>query len=202
MDVMMPIMSGFDASQIIRNDPATKHIPIIVFTARGTFREFFAGIPGIEILTKTAGADAVIARVEALIGKPPPSVGELKRAVLLGVDNIAVEKVRALLKNFQYEVFPALNESEAVRMTEKLKPALILCQLWEDSSILDAPKIAQDMAQNPAIARVPFYVYCKEALSVEAMKHFPLGNIITYKENSDLLKKLEIILLQIKNNPA
>jgi CheY-like chemotaxis protein len=201
MDVMMPVMSGFDATQIIRNDPATRNIPIIIFTARGTFREFFEGVRGVELLIKTAGADAVIARVEALIGKPPPSVGELKRAVLLGVDSIVVEKVRILLKSFRYEVFHALNESEAVRMVEKLKPAMLLCQLWEDSGILDAPKIAQDLARNPAISRIPFYVYCKEALSVEAMKYFDLGNILTYKENSDLLKKLEI-LLRTKDTPA
>ena len=201
MDVMMPVMSGFDATQSIRADHATENIPIIVFTARGTFRDFFTGIRGVEILTKTVGPDAVIARVEALIGKPPPTVGDLKRAVLLGVDDGVVEKVRTLLKGFKYEVFPALNEAEAVQMVEKLKPDLVLCQLWEDNTVLDAPKIAQDLAKIPAISGIPFYVYCKEALSVEAMKHFSLGNILTYKETSDLLKKLEI-LLQKKSNAA
>ncbi len=201
MDVMMPGMSGFDATQIIRNDRATEDIPIIIFTARGTFRDFFAGIRGIEVLTKTVGIDAVVARVEAIIGKTPPSAADLKRAVLLGVDDIALGKVQSLLKSFKYEVFQALNEDEAIQMAQKLKPTLIVCQVWEDSTVLDAPKIAQALAKIPAVAKTPFYVYCKEALSVEAMKHFPMENILPYKESSELLKKLEVVL-QKRNNPA
>jgi len=194
MDVMMPVMSGFDATQKIREDPAAANVPIIIFTAKGSMMDFFSGMRAIESMSKTVGADHVIERVVALIGQPPPSVGGLKRAVLLGVEDALVEKVRVLLKGLKYEVFPALNEKEAVMMAENLKPAAIFCQLWEDSSVLDAPKIAQGLAKNAAIAGIPFYIYCKEALSVEAMKHFSLGNIITYKESSELLKKLEVSL--------
>lgn len=194
MDVMMPVMSGFDATQKIRQDPATESIPIIVFTAKGTMANFFLGMRAVESMLKTVGVDQVIARVVALIGQPPPSVGGLKRAVLLGVEDGLVEKVRGLLKGHKYEVFPALNEKEAVLMAENLKPDAIFCQLWEDSSVLDAPKIGEGLALNSAISGIPFYVYCKEALSVEAMKHFDLGNILTYKESSDLLKKLEVLL--------
>lgn len=33
MDVMMPKLNGLDACKILRNDPKTKHIPVIVLTA-------------------------------------------------------------------------------------------------------------------------------------------------------------------------
>ncbi len=194
MDVMMPIMSGFDATQSIRQDPNLKNIPVIVFTARAAFGEFFSGMRAVEVITKTTGVDAVIARVHAIIGEPPPSVDGLKRAVLLGVEDALLEKVRTLLKKHSFEVFPALNEKEAVEMVEKLKPAMVFCQLWEDSSVLDAPKIAKSLGLSPTVSRTPFYIYCKEALSVEAMKYFDLGNILAYKESSDLLKKMEALL--------
>jgi CheY-like chemotaxis protein len=194
MDVMMPVMSGYDATQKLRQDSVTENIPIIVFTAKGAMAEFFSGMRGVESMIKTVGVDHVIARVVALIGPPPPSVDGLKRAVLLGVEDGLVEKVRGLLKRLRYEVFPALSEKEAVQMAESLKPSAIFCQLWEDSNVLDAPKIAQGLALNSALTGIPFYVYCKEALSVEAMKHFSLGNILTYKESSDLLKKMEVLL--------
>ncbi|HDI78176.1 MAG TPA: response regulator [Desulfobacteraceae bacterium] len=33
MDIQMPVMDGFEATRIIKNDPETSHIPIIAITA-------------------------------------------------------------------------------------------------------------------------------------------------------------------------
>ena len=33
MDIQMPIMSGLEATQMLKADPATRHIPIIALTA-------------------------------------------------------------------------------------------------------------------------------------------------------------------------
>ena len=34
LDLMMPIMSGFDVLKALKKDPATKEIPVIILTAR------------------------------------------------------------------------------------------------------------------------------------------------------------------------
>ena len=202
MDVMMPVMSGFDATQKIRQVPGMEKVPIIVFTSRGSMGDFFAGMPGIEVLIKTVGADAVISRVQALIGDPSSSTGGVqKRAILLGVEDGVLDKVGALLKKFGYEVVPALHEKEALTLVEQVKPAAIFSQLWEDDTVLDAPKMARDLLANPATARIPVYVFCKESLSVEAMKQFDAGRIVAYKETSGLLQKLEE-LLRAKQTPV
>ena len=81
-----------------------------------------------------------------------------------------------------------------MQIVEKATPSAIFCQLWEDDNVLDAPKIARDLAAIPEAAQIPVYAYCKEALSIEAMKQFPVERIVTYKERSELYKKFELLL--------
>ncbi|OGF51581.1 MAG: hypothetical protein A2044_07525 [Candidatus Firestonebacteria bacterium GWA2_43_8] len=44
MDVLMPAMDGFKATEILKNDDKTKHIPIIILTALTTRADMLAGI--------------------------------------------------------------------------------------------------------------------------------------------------------------
>ena len=53
MDVFMPEMSGIDASRKIKSDPATKRIPLLLFTVLGL-------VPGIEHVVEESGADDYI----------------------------------------------------------------------------------------------------------------------------------------------
>jgi hypothetical protein len=44
------------------------------------------------------------------------------------------------------------------------------------------------------VAQTPFYVYCKESLTLEAMKYFNVDQILSYKESSELLRKVEALV--------
>ncbi len=68
MDVGMPKVNGYDATRAIKNDPETKHIPVLILTATGDEKE----------ATK-AGADGYLAK--------PYSPADLKTraAQLLGI---------------------------------------------------------------------------------------------------------------------
>ena len=54
MDLNMPIMNGFEATRRLKDNPATKHIPVIVLTAEDALANYD------EIYA--AGADAYIAK--------------------------------------------------------------------------------------------------------------------------------------------
>lgn len=43
MDVVMPEMNGFNATRTIKNDVATKHIPVVLITTKSTESDKFWG---------------------------------------------------------------------------------------------------------------------------------------------------------------
>ena len=68
MDVMMPVMSGFEALQKIRQDPGTKNIPVIVLSSKGGMKDFFADMHGVEFMQKPFDFEVLMSRIEALVG--------------------------------------------------------------------------------------------------------------------------------------
>jgi CheY-like chemotaxis protein len=191
MDVMMPIMSGYEAMQKIRHDPGTKNIPAIIFSEKAGMKDFFADMPSVDFIHKPFDFKILISCVKAFVGGAQQRANQPKRVVLAGVEDLLVSRIRNLLRALHFEVFTALNEANAVQLIKGMHPAIILYQLWEDETILDPRKIAHELLPQPALASIPFYVYCKEALSLEAMKHFKTDKIVTYKESSDLLRAVE-----------
>ncbi len=193
MDVMMPMTSGFEAMQKLRGDPATKNIPAIIFSGKAGMKDFFSDMPGVEFMHKPFDFKVLISRVQALTGGVSQSLGQPRHAVLAGVEELATNRIRDLLVRQGFQVLRVLNESEAVSFAKRFCPEMILCQFWEDEHILDPRKIAQELLRDPAIAHIPLYVFCKETLSLEAMKSFKPERIIAFKENSDLLRKMEAL---------
>jgi CheY-like chemotaxis protein len=197
MDVMMPRISGYEALQKIRQDPGMKKIPAIIFSGKAGMKDFFEGMPDVEFMLKPFDAKVLIARAEALVGISRPRAVQSKQAILLGVEEWVANKIRDFLVGHNFQVLVALNESEAIALSKKNRPDMIFCQLWEDEHILAPRKIAQELLSHPAISDIPLYVYCKEELSLEAMKHFKTEKILAYKETSDLLRKMETLVKQV-----
>jgi two-component system cell cycle response regulator len=69
MDVMMPEMDGVQATQIIRSDPETAHIPIIMVTALNAIEDRVKGLQAgaDDFLTKPINEQALMARLKSLL---------------------------------------------------------------------------------------------------------------------------------------
>ena len=82
MDIMMPQMDGLSAIREIRQDDATKGIPVIVMTANPQYHlsqqeSEWAGAT--EFLTKPFGPDSLVSAIKRLVPLPGPK-GNLKPA--------------------------------------------------------------------------------------------------------------------------
>lgn len=72
LDIMMPKMDGFEVLQVLKQDPKTMEIPIIMLSARS---EDAAKIKASEMystyyITKPVSADELIAKIEWALGLP------------------------------------------------------------------------------------------------------------------------------------
>lgn len=68
LDVMMPVMDGFEACEILKTDQATRHIPVVMVTALGDREHRLKGLTAgaDDFLTKPVDDFALMSRVRAL----------------------------------------------------------------------------------------------------------------------------------------
>jgi DNA-binding response OmpR family regulator len=71
LDVMLPLLNGFQVLQRLKADPATAGIPIVMLTARGLESDVVAGIEGgaDDYLIKPFSFPELIARVSTTLAR-------------------------------------------------------------------------------------------------------------------------------------
>lgn len=69
LDIMMPGMDGFEACRLLKSDPATKHIPVVMVTALDQREDRIKGLEAgaDDFLTKPVDDVALFARVRSLL---------------------------------------------------------------------------------------------------------------------------------------
>jgi diguanylate cyclase (GGDEF)-like protein len=69
LDVMMPLMDGYEVARRIRRHPSNTHVPIIMLTAKGEVEDKLAGFDAgaDDYMTKPFGPQELLARVKAKI---------------------------------------------------------------------------------------------------------------------------------------
>src|SRR5512135_3025758 len=69
LDIMLPILDGLSVCRIVRKDPTTAHIPIIMLTARGTEVDKIIGLESgaDDYIVKPFGLGEFLARVRAMM---------------------------------------------------------------------------------------------------------------------------------------
>jgi len=72
LDVMMPVMDGYEVLRRLKEDESLKNIPVIMLTARAQERDVVKGIDlGAEdYITKPFHPAELLARVKRILGKP------------------------------------------------------------------------------------------------------------------------------------
>jgi DNA-binding response OmpR family regulator len=72
LDLNLPVLSGFEVCRILRARPATKHVPIIMLTARATEIDRVSGLDlgADDYVTKPFSLRELAARVRAVLRRP------------------------------------------------------------------------------------------------------------------------------------
>lgn len=123
MDLGVPDVSGFRLTEILRNDPETRHVPLLAISSREERHRAFR-LGANAFLEKPLRADKFLAAVEGLIrGRN----GNQHGRVLVVDDD---EKIRAIcvevLVNLGFEVLTAGTVAEAKSSIRENRPDLLL----------------------------------------------------------------------------
>jgi len=72
MDVVMPRVNGIQACKALRQDPSTKHIPIILVTTRGEAETMEQGYESgcNDYVTKPVNSAELLSKIRSILGVP------------------------------------------------------------------------------------------------------------------------------------
>jgi len=123
LDIMMPDMDGYQVTVLLRNNPITAEIPILMFTAKGQVDDKVTGYEAgaDDYLTKPVHPAELIAHIKSLLGRRAPQQAETQAAssakgyVLgvvaptggMGASTVALNLAIALQKKSKKEVIAA-----------------------------------------------------------------------------------------------
>jgi PAS domain S-box-containing protein len=152
LDIMMPKMSGFDVAAVIKNDPATMDIPIIVLSIfEDKERGYRIGID--RYLTKPVNTDELLREIEILISKGVSK----KKVLVVDEDETTVKTISEALAAKGYNVVSVCNGSECIDKAKAEKPDMIIM----DAVILERNDIVKTLRFEKGLEKVLFILMGK-----------------------------------------
>jgi signal transduction histidine kinase/CheY-like chemotaxis protein len=120
LDVMMPELNGFDVAAVIKNDPATMDIPIIILSiVQDKERGFRIGVD--RYLTKPIDTPALFQEVNELLDQGKSH----KKVMVVDEDETAVRTLTQVLQEGGYNVVES-NGAELIASALAAKPDIII----------------------------------------------------------------------------
>lgn len=123
LDILMPVMDGFEFLKAIKSDPEASRIPIIILTARGAMKDTFDAMGTDDFVAKPFQAEALLSKIEYVFKD---------KALMLGNESYVVDKVSAALQKHGFELATSENEDDFVIKGKgtKYKFLVIYLPVW------------------------------------------------------------------------
>ena len=149
LDIMMPEMNGFDVAAVLKNDPQTMDIPIIVLSiVQDKTRGFRIGVD--RYLTKPIDTGLLFSEIGSLLEQGKSK----KKVMVVDQDAATVNTLTEVLKTKGYAVMEA-NEKELLEKAISVQPDIIII-----NSVLSGKQdIVQSIRFEKGLENVLFLVY-------------------------------------------
>ncbi len=198
LDIMMPVMDGYQTCKQLKADPRTMHIPIVMITALGDVREKLRGLEAgaDDFLTKPIEYDTLLARVRGLVRlrrmldewhlrgetakalglsdgpEPEPSIAGAKALVVEDWDRGAQSVQEALSRE---GILPtrARSGDEALTIAGSVDFDLIVLSLSLTSD--DALRLASRLRAEKTTHGIPLLLIAESAQRERLLRGFDMG---------------------------
>jgi PAS domain S-box-containing protein len=169
LDVMMPGINGFDVAAVLKSDPVTMDIPIIILSIiEDLERGYRVGVD--RYLTKPVDTDALLGEIGALIARGPSR----KKVMVVDENASTMETLTTALAARGYSVVNACCGGECLEKAALERPDMIII----DALLSDRHNIVKTLRFNKGLEHVVFVLLGKEAIDGGA-------NIYPFKGGSD-----------------
>lgn len=149
LDVMMPEMNGFDVAAILKNDPKTMDIPIIVLSiVQDKARGYRIGVD--RYLTKPIDTAQLFAEVGNLLEQGKSR----KKVMVVDEDTTAVRSLTDVLQAKGYQVVES-DGKELMEKAIKTQPDIIIL----NSILSDKQEIVKSLRFEKGLENVLFLIY-------------------------------------------
>jgi DNA-binding response OmpR family regulator len=149
LDVMMPEMNGFDVAAIMKNDPQTMEIPIIILSVvQDKARGFRIGVD--RYLTKPIDTGLLFSEIGNLLEQGKSR----KKIMVVDEDSVTIRSLTDVLEAKGYQVV----ESDAKELVENAiaaQPDIIIL----NSLISDKHEIVRTLRFEKGLENVLFLIY-------------------------------------------
>lgn len=157
LDVIMPQISGFDITAILKNNPETREIPIIILSIVGEEERGYR-LGADKYLAKPIDTEALLKEIELLI-----SQGTSTKKVLVMDENVsAVRALADILQVKGYSVVEVFSSDEVLSKISSVKPDMIIAK----SLVLEHPDLVKTWRFEKELENV-FFILVNEEKSVE-----------------------------------
>ncbi|MBI4782837.1 MAG: PAS domain S-box protein [Oscillatoriophycideae cyanobacterium NC_groundwater_1537_Pr4_S-0.65um_50_18] len=121
LDVMMPQINGFDVAAVLKNDPDTADIPIIILSiVENKERGYHIGID--RYLTKPINTEKLLNEIGSLLSQGASS----KKVLVLDKNASTLKVLSDVLQTQGYSVLEASNPQECINKALAAKPDMII----------------------------------------------------------------------------
>lgn len=153
LDVMMPDISGFDVIQVLKEDPATQHIPVMFLSILPDKEKGFR-LGAVDYLVKPIREDSLVESVGAVLSKQRS--GEVKKVLVVDDDRRITSLIARRLAAEGYYTREAYNGAEAIASIARDKPDLILLDM--NMPVMGGMETLERIQANEDWARIPVIV--------------------------------------------
>jgi len=183
LDVIMPLMDGHDTLGIIRDDPRTKNIPVLVVSmVQDKERGILLGANA--FLKKPFKEDELMESVRAL--------QEEGASVLVVDDEMGIrEMLRLQLEEEGYRVDIARDGQEALDCIKEQMPDLVILDVCMPKK--NGTEVLTWIRCHPQTQNLPVIILTAQKLSDEQTKLFSLGGRLQMDHTRDLSSLFEVI---------
>jgi signal transduction histidine kinase len=160
LDVIMPQISGFDVAAILKNNPETREIPIIILSIVGEEERGYR-LGADKYLAKPIDTEALLKEIEVLISQRTST----KKVLVVDENVSAVKALSDVLQAQGYSVVEAFNSDEVLSKAKSVKPDMIIAK----SLVLEHPDLVKTWRFEKELENV-FFILVNDEESSESNK--------------------------------